>query len=193
MNIIKRSNSGLQSLQLDSVLLSQRKIFLYGEITAESANLILKQLIYLECESSDDPIKLYISSPGGEVNAGLMLYDQLKGMRNIPIKMYCTGLAASMAAIILASGQKGNRFILPHSKVMLHEPLIAGSGIGGSAASVQRTAESIVETKKIVCELLANDSGKSIEEITKAISYDNFLNASKAKDFGIVDAIVEKI
>lgn len=192
MNIIKRSNSGLQSLPIDSMLLSQRKIFLDDEITTESANLTLKQLIYLR-EESDDPINIYISSPGGEVNAGLMLYDQLKGMSDVTINMYCTGLAASMAAIILAGGQKGNRFVLPHSKVMIHEPLIAGRGITGSATSIQQTAESIMETKKIMSELLAHDTGRSVEEISNAISYDNFMNATEAIEFGIVDAIVEKI
>lgn len=192
MNIIKKSNSGLQSLPIDSILLLQRKIFLYDEITTESANLILKQLIYLR-EENNDPINIYISSPGGEVNAGLMLYDQLKGMTDITINMYCTGLAASMAAIILAGGQKGNRFILPHSKVMIHEPLIAGRGVTGSATSIQQTAESIMETKKIMSELLARDTGQSVDEIIDAISYDHYMNATEAIKFGIVDAIVQKI
>lgn len=192
MNIIKKSNSGLQSLPIDSILLLQRKIFLYDEITTESANLILKQLIYLR-EENNDPINIYISSPGGEVNAGLMLYDQLKGMTDITINMYCTGLAASMAAIILAGGQKGNRFILPHSKIMIHEPLIAGCGITGSATSIQQTAESIMETKKIMSELLARDTGQSVDEIIDAISYDHYMNATEAIKFGIVDVIVQKI
>lgn len=192
MNVIKKSNSGLQSLPIDSMLLSQRKIFLDDEITTESANLTLKQLIYLG-EESDDPINIYISSPGGEVNAGLMLYDQLKGMTDVTINMYCTGLAASMAAIILAGGQKGNRFVLPHSKVMIHEPLIAGRGITGSATSIQQTAASIMQTKKIMSELLAHDTGRSLEEISNAISYDHYMNATEAIEFGIVDAIVEKI
>lgn len=192
MNVIKKSNSGLQSLPIDSILLLQRKIFLYDEITTESANLILKQLIYLR-EENNDPINIYISSPGGEVNAGLMLYDQLKGMTDITINMYCTGLAASMAAIILAGGQKGTRFILPHSKIMIHEPLIAGCGITGSATSIQQTAESIMETKKIMSELLARDTGRSVDEIIDAISYDHYMNATEAIEFGIVDAIVQKI
>lgn len=192
MNIIKKSNSGLQSLPIDSMLMLQRKIFLDDEITTESANLILKQLMYLK-EESNDPINIYISSPGGSVDAGLMLYDQLKGMEDVTVNMYCIGLAASMAAIILAGGQKGNRFILPHSKVMVHEPLIAGRGITGSATSIQQTAESIMETKKIMGELLAHDTGRSVDEILTAISYDHYMNAAEAIEFGIVDAVVEKI
>lgn len=192
MLIVKKSTSGLQSLPLESMLLLQRKIFLEDAITYESVNLVIKQLLYLR-EESNETIDIYISSPGGEVNAGLLLYDQLKGMQDIEINMYCTGFAASMAAIILAGGQKGHRFILPHSKVMIHEPLIAGSGITGSATSIQQTAESIMETKIILSRLLAYDTGKTIKEITAAISYDNTLDAKEAVSFGIVDKIIESL
>ena len=192
MLIVKKSTSGLQSLPLESMLLLQRKIFLEEAITYESVNLVIKQLLYLR-EESNETIDIYISSPGGEVNAGLLLYDQLKGMQDIEINMYCTGFAASMAAIILAGGQKGHRFILPHSKVMIHEPLISGSGITGSATSIQQTAESIMETKIILSRLLAYDTGKTIKEITAAISYDNTLDAKEAVSFGIVDKIIESL
>lgn len=192
MNIIKKSNSGIQTLPLNSYWLSQRKIFISDSITMESANTAIQQLLFLECEDKTAPIEIYLSSPGGEVNAGLMLYDQLKGMNNLQIKTYCIGLAASMAAILLAGGQKGNRFILPHSKVMIHEPLILG-GVGGSATSIQRTAESIMETKQITTRLLAQDTGKPIELIEQAISYDNFMNAEQAVEFGICDAVVSRI
>lgn len=192
MQIIKKSSAGIQSLPLSSVLLSQRKIFLTDAITMESAIAITQQLLFLEREDCNSPIDFYISSPGGEVNAGLMLYDQLKGMDGVPIRMYCTGLAASMAAILLAGGQKGNRLILPHSKVMVHEPFISG-GVGGSAASIRQTAESIMETKRMMSELLAQDTGRSLEEIETAISYDHYMNAEEAVDFGICDAIVKRI
>lgn len=192
MNIIKKSNSGIQTLPLNSYWLSQRKIFISDSITMESANTAIQQLLFLECEDKAAPIEIYLSSPGGEVNAGLMLYDQLKGMNNLQIKTYCIGLAASMAAILLAGGQKGNRFILPHSKVMIHEPLILG-GVGGSATSIQRTAESIMETKQITTRLLAQDTGKPIDLIEQAISYDNFMNAEQAVEFGICDAVVSRI
>ena len=192
MNIIKKSSSGIQTLPLNSYWLSQRKIFISDSITMESANSAIQQLLFLECEDKTAPIEIYLSSPGGEVNAGLMLYDQLKGMNNLPIKTYCIGLAASMAAILLAGGQKGNRFILPHSKVMIHEPLILGS-VGGSATSIQRTAESIMETKQITTRLLSQDTGKPIELIEQAISYDNFMNAEQAVEFGICDAVVSRI
>lgn len=194
MQIIKKSSSGIQSLPLDAMLLAQRKVFLSEAITTKSANAVLQQLLYLESEDSSAPIKLIIDSPGGEVNAGLMLYDQMKGM-DVPIEMYCTELAASMAAVILAGGRPGHRHILKHSKVMIHEPLISSSsgGICGSASSIARTAESILETKRVMTELLAQDTGRSIEEIEKAVSFDNFMNAEEAVAFGICDTIVDRV
>ncbi|MGM9661283.1 MAG: ClpP family protease [Faecousia sp.] len=194
MQIIKKSSSGIQSLPLDAMLLAQRKVFLSEAITTKSANAVLQQLLFLEGEDSNAPIKLIIDSPGGEVNAGLMLYDQIKGM-DVPIEMYCTELAASMAAVILAGGRPGHRFILKHSKVMIHEPLISSSsgGICGSASSIAKTAESILETKRVMTELLAQDTGRTIEEIEKAVSFDNFMNAEEAVTFGICDSIVDRV
>ncbi len=191
MQVIKKSSSGMQSLSLESVLLSQRKIFLNGMITMDSVNTIIQQLLFLESEDESAAIRIYINSPGGEVDAGLLLYDQLKGMNGIPIKMYCE-CAYSMAAILLAGGQKGNRLILPHSKVMVHEPLING-GIGGSATSIQQTAESIMETKQILAELLAQDTGRSLREIESALSHDTYMNAREAVEFGVCDKIVKRI
>ena len=193
LHVIKRTSAGLQALPMDSVLLSKRKVFLTGEITPESADSVIQQLLYLEDEGKTEPIDLIINSPGGSVSAGLMVYDQLRGMRDsIQINSYCSGFAGSMAAIILAGGQHGHRFILPHAKVMIHEPLIAG-GVGGSATSIQRTAASIMETKRITIDLLAQDTGRSVEEIEKAISYDNTMNAEEAISFGICDRIAQRV
>lgn len=192
MQVIKKGCNGTITLPLNSIMLNQRKIFLTGNITAESSIEIIQQLLFLESEDKTAPIDIIIDSPGGEVSAGMSLYDQLKGMTDINIRTYCTGIAASMAAILLAGGQKGNRFILPHSKVMIHEPLITG-GVGGSATSIQRTAESIMETKRITTKLLAQDTGKTIHQIEQAISYDNFMNAEEAVSFGICDSIIPRI
>ena len=136
-----------------------------------------------------EPIDIYINSPGGSVNAGLVIYDIIQGLDGeIPINIYCIGMAASMGAVLLAGGQKGRRFILPHSKCMIHEPLIQ-KGIGGSATSIKETADSILETKAIICEILAKHTGKTTEEIDKDISFDNFMNAEKAVEYGICDEI----
>ena len=192
MNIVKKSSSGFQPLPLEGMLLSQRKIFLSGPITMDSANLIVQQLLYLETEDPAGEIRVYISSPGGEVNAGLLIYDQLRGMADTPISLYCTGLAASMAAIILSGGQQGRRFILPHSKVMIHSPYISGN-VGGNAEAIQRTADSIMETKKTIIQLLGENTGKTPEEIERAISFDNMLDADQAVAFGICDKIITQL
>lgn len=192
MNVIKKSHSGLQCLPITSVLLSQRRIFLSGEITGESANAVVQQLLFLESEDPGKEMHLYISSPGGEVGAGLLIYDQLRGMTDTPVNLYCTGLAASMAAIILSGGQKGRRLILPHSKVMIHSPYLSG-GVGGDAESIQRTADSIRETKKTIIKLLGENTGKSAEKIELAIRFDNSMSAEEAVHFGICDKIIPRV
>ncbi len=194
MQVIKKTNSGIQNLSLDAVLLDRRKVFLSGGIDSESVDLVVKQLLFLESMDDREPIQLIINSPGGEVLAGLYLYDQLKGMK-VPIDIYCAEMAASMAAILLAAGKKGHRFILKHSKVMIHEPLISSSsgGISGSASSIAKSAESIMQTKRDLVAILSQDTGRSEKEIEKAVSYDNFMTAEEAVKFGICDKIVERI
>jgi len=188
ISVPHRTSNGNNWISLESRLLLDRKIFILDEITAESACEFVQKVMYLIGENSQKKIDIYINSPGGQVNAGLMIYDTLKDLK-VEFDIYCIGMAASMAAIILAGGQKGRRYILPHSKIMIHEPLIAG-GVGGSATSIQRTAESILETKRISVELLAADTGKTIQEIEKSISFDNYMNAEEAVRYGICDKVV---
>ena len=183
------SAHGTREVSLTTRHLMNRNIFLTGSIDSEMANDILLQLLYLE--ESDEPVTLYINSPGGEVSAGLMIYDAIQGS-SLPINIICTGLAASMAAIILAGGQKGRRYILPHSKVMIHEPLIS-NGVGGSATSIKNISDSIMETRKVLNEILSKHTGKSSKEIDKATSFDNTMNAEDAIKFGLCDSITTKI
>ena len=184
------SVNGTREVSLTTRHLMNRNVFLQGTIDSDMANQLLSQLLYLEQES-EEPVTIYINSPGGEVNAGLVIYDAIQGS-NLEINMICTGMAASMAAILLAGGQKGNRYILEHSKVMIHEPLLA-NGVGGSATSIKNISESILETRKIVNGILAEHTGKSIEEINEATSFDNYMNAKEAIEFGICDAITKQI
>lgn len=188
ISVPHRTSSGNNWISIESRLLPEGKIFILGEITSETACEFVQKVMYLVEEKITKRIKIYIDSPGGEVNAGLVIYDTLRGL-NVDYEIYCIGMAASMAAIIFAGGKKGKRYILPHSKVMIHEPLIAG-GVGGSATSIQRTAESILETKRVSVELLAADTGKTIKEVEEAISFDNYMNASEAIKFGLADEIV---
>lgn len=187
MTIVK-SSSGTMLVPIECRLFTARKIFLEGEITSSSACDFIRELMFLLHEDRKMAIDIYINSPGGEVDAGLMIYDALKGAADAEINLHCIGMAASMAAILLASGQRGHRFILQHSRIMIHEPLIAG-GIGGSASSIQKTAESIMEMKQLSVRLLAADTGRDTDEVEKAIAYDHYMNAEEAISFGICDYI----
>lgn len=184
------SAHGTREVSLVTRHFMNRRIFLNGEVDGNMANDFLAQMLYLE-QVSDEPITIYINSPGGRVTDGLMIYDAIQGCKT-PINMVCTGMAASMGAIILAGGQPGRRFILKHSKVMIHEPLIAG-GVGGSATSIRNISESILETRAICNRILAEHTGKTVEEIDEATGYDHYMNAEEAVAFGICDAITPSI
>ncbi|RKM62038.1 ATP-dependent Clp protease proteolytic subunit [Butyrivibrio sp. CB08] len=181
------SAHGVREVSLRTRHLMDRKLFLTGEINEDMANDFFSQLMYLEKENSD-PVAIYINSPGGEVNAGLFIYDAIQ-CSSLEINLVCTGISASMAAIILAGGRKGHRYILKHSKVMIHEPLISG-GVGGSATSIKNISDKILETRSIVNGILSEHTGKTLEEINDATSYDNYMNAEEAIDFGICDEVV---
>ncbi len=186
-SFLEESCDGMREISLKTRHFTNRKLFLTGEITEETANDFVSQILYLA--QSDEPVDIFINSRGGSVNAGLVIYDAIQSCEGrIPINLYCIGMAASMAAVILAGGQKGRRFILPHSKCMIHEPLISG-GMSGSATTIKKTAESILETKAITNGILAKHTGKSIEEIDEATDFDNFMNAEEAIAFGLCDEI----
>lgn len=184
------NSNGIREISLSTRHLMNRNIFIQGEINSEMANRILSEFIFLS-EEEDAPVNIYINSPGGEVNAGLMIYDLIQDAK-MPVNMICTGTAASMAAIIFAGGQQGRRYILPHSKVMIHEPLIAG-GVGGSATSIKNISESILETRAICNGILAKHTGKTVKEIDKATAFDNYMNADEAIKFGICDKVTSGI
>ncbi len=184
------SANGVREVSLATRHLMDRKVFIDGSITSTMADCFLSQMLYLEQDPSE-PVTIYINSTGGEINAGLVIYDTIQGS-DLKINMICTGMAASMAALILAGGQKGRRYILPHSKVMIHEPLIPG-GIGGSASSIKNISDSILETRNMVNEILSVHTGKTIDEINEATDHDNYMRAEEAIEFGICDAISRTI
>ena len=185
--IEKESCNGTSLVPLQTHLFTKRKLFLTGEITSEIADVFVQELLYLS--EGEDPVDIYIDSPGGSCSYGLVIYDVIQACsKKIEINLYCIGTAASMGAVILAGGPKGHRFILPHSKTMIHEPLISG-GMGGSATSIKKTADSILETKAIINGILMKHTGKSIEEIDEATAFDNYLNAEASVEFGLCDAI----
>lgn len=184
-SVLEDARNGQNEISLQTKHLSNRKLFLVGEVTDSMANNFV--LEFLHFAESDEPVDIYLNSPGGSVDAGLVIYDLIQSA-GFEVNIYCIGMAASMGAVIFTGGRKGHRFILPHSKVMIHEPLIAG-GFGGSASNIKKTSDSILETKKILNEILSKHTGKTIEEIDEATSYDNFMNAEQAIEFGLCDEI----
>lgn len=183
------SSHGTREVTLTTRHLMNRRIFLKGTIDSEMADDFISQMLYME--EKKEPVTIYIDSPGGEVNAGLAIYDAIQGSE-LEINMVCVGMAASMAAVILSGGQKGRRYIFPHSKVMIHEPLLS-NGVGGSATSIRNISDSILKTRDIINTILAEHTGKTLEEINKATDHDNYMYADEAVEFGMCDSITTKI
>lgn len=179
------SANGSKEYNLNAVHAKEGTLFLTETITAEIAVQFASVMKYMA--ENEKEVTLYVNCNGGEVNAGLVMYDVIQAYPHT-LNIICTGIAASMAAVLLAGGQKDRRFILPHSKVMIHEPLII-DGFGGSTTTVEKKAQSILETKSVINNILAEATGKSIEEINRATAYDNVMNANEAVAFGICDEI----
>lgn len=186
-SFLKESYKGTGEIAIQSYLLTNRTIFLKGMITEETADEFLLQMMYLKSRR-DAPIHIYINSSGGSVNAGMAIYDLIQSM-DTEVNLYCVGMAASMAAIILAGGQKGHRFILPHSQTMIHEPMIS-QGVGGSASSIKNISDSILQTRELLNGVLSKHTNHSPEEIAKQMAYDHYMNAEESVAFGICDKIV---
>ena len=180
---------GSTVIPLDSELLSERIILIDDTITSQTAVDFYKSMRFLA--KTDEPIKVVICSGGGEVISGQAIYDLMQGVKN-EVHTYCIGRAASMAAVLLAAGTKGHRYILPHSEVMIHEVLIGG-GVGGSATSISKISESINKTRDVMNGILAKHTGKTIEEINEATSFDNYMTAQQAVEFGICDKITDNV
>jgi ATP-dependent Clp protease protease subunit len=176
---------GTREIFLQTKHFSNGKLFLAGSITEEAADDFISELLYLHGEQK--PVTIYINSPGGSVTAGLSIYDALQAYEG-EVNLHCYGMAASMAALILASGKPGHRFITPHARTMIHEPLLANK-IGGSASSIEETAKNMLETKEILNELLAKHTNRTKEEIDEATRFDNFMNAEESVAFGLCDEI----
>lgn len=188
MNVLVKSSSGITQVSADSKLLSQRKVFIEGEISSESACEFIKKILILNEEDTDKPIDVLINSPGGEINSGMAIYDVIKASK-APIRMFCIGRAYSMGAVLFSSGNHG-RYMLPHSELMLHEPLL-GNRVSGNSSSIQSISESLLETKRRMNQILARHTGKSEEEVEKATSYDHYYSPEESREFGLCDEIVD--
>ena len=184
--VIEQTSRGERSYDIYSRLLKERIIFLGEEVNDTSASIIVAQLLFLEAEDPSKDIHLYINSPGGSVSAGFAIYDTMKYIK-CDVSTICIGMAASMGAFLLAGGTKGKRFALPNSEIMIHQP---SGGVRGQATEIKIVAENILKTKKKLNEILAANTGRSIEEIERDTERDNYMSAEEAKAYGLIDEIL---
>jgi ATP-dependent Clp protease protease subunit len=185
------NNNNFNKLQdiIDSKILNERKVFLWGQVDDHSAKHVIDRLLYLEIEQPGKEIQLIINSPGGYVTSGFAIYDTMKSISS-PISTVCTGLAASMGSILLSAGDKGRRFILPHAKVMIHQP---SGGAGGQASDIEIQMTELLKTKKLGTEILAVNCGKTVEQIMSDFNRDYWMSAEESVAYGIVDGKLDSI
>ena len=186
--IVEKSQRGERAYDIFSRLLEERIIFLAGPVTDMNANVVIAQMLYLASKDSKRDIKLYINSPGGSVTAGLAIYDTMQYLK-CPVSTICIGLTASMAAVILAAGDKGKRFALPNSKVMIHQPL---GGTQGQATEIEIAAREILKTREQLNKITAERTGQPLEKINLDTERDFYLTAEETKEYGIVDQVISK-
>jgi ATP-dependent Clp protease protease subunit len=186
--VVETSGRGERAYDIYSRLLKERVVFLVGEVNDQTANLVIAQLLFLESENPEKDISLYINSPGGSVSAGLAIYDTMQFIKP-DVSTLCMGMAASMGAFLLAAGTKGKRFSLPNSRVMIHQPL---GGARGQASDIEIQAREILYLRERLNKVLSDRTGQTIETIAKDTDRDNFMSADQAKEYGLIDQVIEK-
>lgn len=184
--VVEQSARGERAYDIYSRLLKERVIFLVGPVEDNVANLIVAQLLFLESENPDKDINLYINSPGGSVSAGLAIYDTMQFIKP-SVSTMCVGQAASMGALLLAGGEAGKRFCLPHSRVMIHQPL---GGFQGQASDIDIHAKEILKARERLNQILAKHTGQSLDQVAKDTDRDNFMSADDAQEYGLIDAVL---
>ena len=185
--VVEQTSRGERAYDIYSRLLKERVVFLVGPVDDHTANLIVAQMLYLESENPEKDINLYINSPGGSVSAGLAIYDTMQFIKP-DVSTMCVGQAASMGAMLLASGAKGKRYCLPHSRVMIHQPM---GGYQGQATDIEIHTREILKVRAQLNELLARHSGQSIETIAEDTERDNFMSPEEAKEYGLIDELID--
>ena len=186
--VIKQTSKGERSYDIFSRLLEERIIFIADQVTDDLATIVVAQLLLLEAEDPKKDIVLYINSPGGSISAGMAIYDTMKYIK-CDVQTICIGMAASMAAFLLAGGTKGKRYALPNSEILIHQPL---GGAEGQATEIEIAAKHILATKKKMNEMLAEFTGKKYEDLVKDTDRDNWMTAEEAKNYGLIDKVIEK-
>jgi len=186
--VIESSGRGERAFDIYSRLLKERVIFLVGEVNDHTANLIVAQMLFLESENPDKDIHFYINSPGGSISAGMAIYDTMQFIKP-QVSTLCIGMAASMGAFLLQAGEKGKRFALPNSTVMIHQPL---GGFRGQASDIEIHAKYILSLRERLYNLMAQHTGRTVEEVARDSERDNFLTAKEAMEYGLVDQVLDK-
>ncbi|WP_016686282.1 ATP-dependent Clp endopeptidase proteolytic subunit ClpP [Neisseria sicca] len=187
--VIEQSGRGERAFDIYSRLLKERIVFLIGPVTDESANLVVAQLLFLESENPDKDIFFYINSPGGSVTAGMSIYDTMNFIKP-NVSTLCLGQAASMGAFLLSAGEKGKRFALPNSRIMIHQPLING-GLGGQASDIEIHARELLKLKEKLNRLMAKHCGRDLADLERDTDRDNFMSAEEAREYGLIDQVLE--
>lgn len=188
--VIEQTNKGERSYDIFSRLLKDRIIFLSEDVNNVSASLVVAQLLFLESEDPDKEISLYINSPGGSITDGMAIVDTINYIK-CPVSTICVGMAASMGAVLLASGAKGRRFATPNSEILIHQPLISG-GLSGQTTEIKIHADHMVKTREKLNKLLSERTGQSLETIEKDTERDNYMSAEEALEYGLIDGILGK-
>ena len=186
--VVEQTSKGERAYDIFSRLLKERIVFLVGPVNDSVASLVTAQLLFLESENPNKEISFYINSPGGLVTAGLGIYDTMQYI-NSPVSTLCIGQASSMGSFLLAAGEKGKRYSLPNSRIMVHQP---SAGFQGQATDIEIHAKEVLSLKKRLNEIYSKHTGKSVDDIKKALERDNFMTADVAKSFGLIDEVVEK-
>ena len=187
--VIEQSGRGERAFDIYSRLLKERIVFLVGPVTDESANLVVAQLLFLESENPDKDIFFYINSPGGSVTAGMSIYDTMNFIKP-NVSTLCLGQAASMGAFLLSAGEKGKRFALPNSRIMIHQPLISG-GLAGQASDIEIHAKELLKIKEKLNRLLAKHCDRDLADLERDTDRDNYMSADEAKEYGLIDQVLE--
>ncbi|MBQ3490408.1 MAG: ATP-dependent Clp endopeptidase proteolytic subunit ClpP [Clostridia bacterium] len=186
--VVEQTSRGERSFDIYSRLLQDRVIFLSDEVNDVTASLVVAQLLFLESQDPDKDIVLYINSPGGSITAGMAIFDTMNYIK-CDVSTVCVGMAASMGAFLLAAGAKGKRLALPNSEIMIHQPL---GGMQGQATDIKIHADRIIRMRRTLNEILAKQTGRPVEEIERDTERDNFLSAQEAKDYGLIDEVIDK-
>ena len=189
--VIEQTSRGERSYDIFSRLLKDRIIFLSEDVNAATASLVVAQMLFLESEDPDKEISFYINSPGGSITDGMAIVDTMNYIK-CPVSTICIGMAASMGAVLLASGEKGRRFATPNAEILIHQPLIGGNGISGQTTEIKIHADHMVKTREKLNKILSERTGQSLEQIAKDTERDNYMTAEEALKYGLIDGIFDQ-